>query len=164
MIKLLSLFGGIGADIKALKNLRIKVKTIDYVEWKNNRVKADNSMNPFRYTPHVVRGWNLKPDILVHGSPCQDKRAANLNDDKGRSKLMLETVQIIRKMGKWRPKVVIWENVRGALFKKKRPIFNEYLRDMKLLVYTNSYQVSNAIDSGIPPYERASILYKYFRE
>ena len=150
MIKLLSLFGGIGADIKALKNLGVEVKTIDYVEWKDNRVKAYNAMNPFRYNAQDVRGWDLKPDILVHGSPCQDNSAANLNDDKGRSKLMLETIRIIREMGEWRPKVVIWENVRGALFKKKRPIFNEYLSDMEALGYTNSYQVSNAMDRGIP--------------
>lgn len=83
MINLLSLFDGIGTDIKALKNLGIKVKTIDYVEWKDNRVKAYNAMNPFRYTSQDIRGWNLKPDILVHGSPCQDNSAANLNDDKG---------------------------------------------------------------------------------
>lgn len=150
MIKLLSLFGGIGADIKALKNLGVEVKTIDYVEWKQNRVKAYNAMNPFRYKTQDVRGWNLRPDILVHGSPCQDNSAANLNDDKGRSKLMLETIRIIQEMGEWRPKVVIWENVRGALFKKKRPIFNEYLSDMEALGYTNSYQVSNAMDRGIP--------------
>ena len=150
MIKLLSLFGGIGADIKALKNLGVEVKTIDYVEWKQNRVKAYNAMNPFSYQVQDVRGWNLKPDILVHGSPCQDNSAANLNDDKGRSKLMLETIRIIQEMGEWRPKVVIWENVRGALFKKKLPIFNEYLSDMEALGYTNSYQVSNAMDRGIP--------------
>ncbi|WP_249713233.1 DNA cytosine methyltransferase, partial [Bacillus cereus] len=74
--------------------------------------------------------------------------AANLNDDKGRSKLMLETIRIIREMGEWQPNVVIWENVRGALCKKKRPIFNEYLRHMESLGYTNSYQVSNAMDRG----------------
>ncbi|MFJ7953983.1 hypothetical protein ACIQZG_21000 [Lysinibacillus sp. NPDC096418] len=56
MIKLLFLFGGIGADIKALKNLGVEVKTIDYVEWKHNRVKAYIAMNPFRYNPPDVRG------------------------------------------------------------------------------------------------------------
>ncbi|WP_069511190.1 DNA cytosine methyltransferase [Lysinibacillus sp. FSL M8-0337] len=29
-------------------------------------------------------------------------------------------------------------------------IFNEYLSDMEVLGYTNSYQVSNAMDRGIP--------------
>lgn len=150
MIKLLFFFGGIGTDIKALKNLSVEVKTIDYVEWKQNRVKAYNAMNSFRYNPQDVRGWDLKPDTLVHGTPCKFNSAANLNDDKGCSELMLQTIRIIREMGEWRPKVDIWENVRGALFKKKRPIFNDYLRDMEALGYTNSYQVSNAMDRGIP--------------
>jgi len=25
-----------------------------------------------KYQPQSVVGWNLKPDILVHGSPCQE--------------------------------------------------------------------------------------------
>lgn len=150
LVKLLSLFGGIGADIKALKNLGREVKTIDYVEWKANRVKAYNAMNPFRYQTQDVRTWDLKPDILVHGSPCQDNSAANLNDDRGRSQLMLETLRIIREMGEWRPSVVIWENVKGALFKKKRPIFNEYLREMQKMGYTNSWDVLQAMDFSVP--------------
>ncbi len=150
MIKLLSLFGGIGADIKALKNLGEQVKTIDYVEWKENRVKAYNAMNPFRYKTQDVRMWDLKPDILVHGSPCQDNSVANLNDDKGRSQLMLETLRIIREMGEWRPAVVIWENVKGATFQSKMPIFNEYLLEMEQMGYRNSSEVLQAMDFGVP--------------
>ncbi|QNK89070.1 DNA cytosine methyltransferase [Sporosarcina sp. resist] len=110
MIKLLSLYGGIGADAKAAKRRGVKVKTIDYVEWAANRVKAYNAMNPFRYETQDVRTWDLKPDILVHGSPCQDNSAANQNDEEGRSELLLETIRIIKEMGEWRPKFVIWEN------------------------------------------------------
>lgn len=149
-LQILELFGGIGAMTKACKRLGIIFKTIDYVEWMPNRVRAYNAMNPSKYRPQDIRGWNLKPDILVHGSPCQDNSAANLNDDQGRSKLMLETIRIIKEMGEWRPKVVIWENVRGALFKKKRPIFDEYIKEMEALGYTNAFQVSNAMDRGIP--------------
>ena len=150
MIQLLELFGGIGAPKMHLKRNGIEHKSIDYVEWAENRVKAYNAMFPFKYNPQDIRGWNLKPDLLVHGSPCQDNSAANLNDDKGRSKLMLETIRIIREMGDWRPKFVIWENVRGALFKAKRPIFDEYLKEMEALGYTNSYQILDAMDFGIP--------------
>ncbi|WP_342472379.1 DNA cytosine methyltransferase [Metasolibacillus sp. FSL H7-0170] len=150
MIKILELFGGIGAPRKHLKRAGIPHKLVDYVEWKDNRVRAYNAMHPYKHNPQDIRGWNLKPDILIHGSPCQDNSAANLNDDKGRSKLMLETIRIIKEMGEWRPKFVIWENVRGALFKAKRPIFDEYLREIELLGYTNSYEVLNAMDFGIP--------------
>lgn len=149
-MQILELFGGIGAPRKALKRMGVSHKLIDYVEWKVNRVRAYNAMNPFKHNPQDIRGWNLRPDILVHGSPCQDNSAANLNNDQGRSHLMLETIRIIKEMGEWRPKFVIWENVRGALFKAKRPIFNEYLLEMEALGYTNSYKVLNAMDFGIP--------------
>lgn len=150
MIQILELFGGIGAPREWLKRAEVPHKLIDYVEWKDNRVRAYNAMNPYKHRPQDIRGWNLKPDILVHGSPCQDNSAANLNDDRGRSKLMLETIRIIKEMGDWRPKFVIWENVRGALFKAKKPIFDEYLNEMIELGYTNSYHILNAMDFGVP--------------
>lgn len=148
--QLLELFGGIGAPRKAFKRMNIPHKLIDYVEWADNRVRAYNAMNPFKHKQQDIRGWNLRPDILVHGSPCQDNSAANLNNDKGRSELMLETIRIIKEMGEWRPKFIIWENVKGALFKSKKAIFEEYLQEMEQLGYTNSYKILNAMDFGLP--------------
>jgi len=154
VIKLLELFGGIGAPRKALINLGIEHKSIDYVEWKANRVKAYNALYDHLHRPQDIRGWNLKPDILVHGSPCQDNSRSN-KQRKGtakgsRSELMLETLRIIGEMGKWKPKVVIWENVKGVLDKGVMPIFKEYLYTMQKLGYTNSFDVIDARDFGIP--------------
>lgn len=154
MIKILELFGGIGAPRKALVNLGIDHKAIDYVEWKVNRVKAYNALYDHLYRPQDIRGWNLKPDILVHGSPCQDNSRGNKKRKgvaKGsRSELMLETLRIIGEMRDWKPKVVIWENVKGVLDKAVMPIFNEYLQAMNKLGYTNSYEVLDARKFGIP--------------
>lgn len=154
MLQTLSLFGGIAADDKAWKRLGIPTKKIDYVEIQQNRVKAYNALNPFEYRPQDIRGWNLKPDVLVHGSPCQDNSRANrkrLGNTKGsRSQLLNETVRIIREMGEWRPKFVIWENVKGVLDRDVIPVFNSYLNDMMKLGYTNSFEVLDARDYGIP--------------
>lgn len=154
MIKILELFGGIGAPRKALINLGLDHKAIDYVEWQSNRVKAYNALYEHMHKPQDVRGWNLKPDILVHGSPCQDNSRGN-KKRKGaasgsRSELMLETLRIIEEMSEWRPKVVIWENVKGVLDKDVMPIFNYYLQQMMDLGYTNSFDVLDARDFGIP--------------
>lgn len=153
-IQLLELFGGIGAATQALKNLNVDFKTIDYVEWDEKRVQAYNAMNPFKYRPQDVRGWNLKPDILVHGSPCQDNSRVNKsrkgNARESRSQLLNETVRIIKEMGDWRPAVVVWENVKGVLDKSVMPVFSTYLNDMKELGYTNSFDVLDARDFGIP--------------
>ncbi|MER1959154.1 MAG: DNA cytosine methyltransferase [Solibacillus sp.] len=162
VVKILELFGGIGASTKAMKNLLaavldqtsldLKLKVIDYVEWKQDRVQAYNAMNPQRYEQQDITTWNLCPDICVHGSPCQDNSAANLNADEelGRSLLMLRTIDILKEMGDWKPRVVIWENVKGALYKKTMPIFNQYLNDMQKLGYTNSFDVVSAYDHSLP--------------
>lgn len=154
LIKILELFGGIGAPRKALINLGVDHKSIDYVEWKANRVKAYNALYDHLHRPQDIRGWNLKPDILVHGSPCQDNSRGNANRkgaEKGsRSELMLETLRIISEMGEWKPKVVVWENVKGVLDKDVIPIFNYYLKQMRDLGYTNSFDVLDARNFGIP--------------
>ena len=74
MIKILELFGGIGSPRCALRNIGIPVKAIDYVEIDEKAVRSYNAMfkNELAYKTQSVIGWDLKPDILIHGSPCQD--------------------------------------------------------------------------------------------
>lgn len=136
-IQILELFGGIGSPRCALRNLNIPTKAIDYVEINEKAVRSYNSMfrEELAYKTQTVVGWNLKPDILIHGSPCQDMSIAGhqgkatgegrINRGKGsdegsgtRSSLMWETIHIIENMGEWRPRYVIWENVMNvsALF------------------------------------------------
>lgn len=155
MIKILELFGGIGAPRKALINLGVEHKAIDYVEIKESAVRAYNALYDNRYKQQSVIGWDLRPNILVHGSPCQDysragKRLGGKDEDKTRSSLMWETLRIIENMGKWKPKVVLWENVKGVLDKDMVQSFNKYLVRMNELGYTNSFEVLNAVDFGIP--------------
>ncbi|MGE8081987.1 DNA cytosine methyltransferase [Peribacillus loiseleuriae] len=117
-------------------------------------IKAYNALYDHLHRPQDIRGWNLKPDILVHGSPCQDNSRSNANRKgagKGsRSELMLEALRIIAEMGEWKPKVVVWENVKGVLDRGVVPIFNYYLQEMTMLGYTSSFDVLNAMDFGIP--------------
>ena len=72
MLQILELFGGIGSPRVALRNMNIPVKAIDYVEIDEKAVRSYNAMfkNDLNYKTQDVRGWNLKPDILIHGSPC----------------------------------------------------------------------------------------------
>lgn len=57
----------------ALRNLGIPTKAIDYVEIDEKAVRSYNAMfeAELPYKTQSVVGWNLKPDILIHGSPCQ---------------------------------------------------------------------------------------------
>ena len=170
MIKILELFGGIGSPRCALRNIGIPVKAIDYVEIDEKAVRSYNAMfkNELAYKTQSVIGWDLKPDILIHGSPCQDfsiaghqgkatAAAGRINKGKGadegsgtRSSLMWETIHIIQQMGDWKPRFVIWENVKNVTSKHMIHNFNRYLSEMQKLGYTNSFQTLDARDFGLP--------------
>lgn len=157
MIQILELFGGIGSPRIALRNMGIDVKAIDYVEIDEKAVRSYNAMfeNELAYKPQSVVGYNLKPDILIHGSPCQDfsiagKQAGADEGTETRSSLMWETIHIIEQMRQWKPKVVIWENVKNVLSKHMIHNFNRYLEEMKRLGYTNSFEVLNSMNYGLP--------------
>ncbi|EUJ44440.1 DNA cytosine methyltransferase [Paenilisteria rocourtiae] len=155
MIKTLELFGGIGAPRKALVNLGIEHKSIDYVEIDEKAVRAYNALYDKTIQPQSVIGYNLRPDVLVHGSPCQDFSRAGYrwgggSEDKTRSSLLFETLKIIRNMGAWKPRVVLWENVKGVLDRDMVHAFKDYLAQMDEMGYTSSYEVLNAMDFGIP--------------
>jgi DNA (cytosine-5)-methyltransferase 1 len=159
LIKILELFGGIGAPRKALVKLGYPHKSIDYVEFNEKAVRSYNAMFDNSYSPQNVVGYNLKPDILVHGSPCQDfsiagKQYGGNVSDGTRSSLMFETIRIIENLGAWKPRFVVWENVTNVLSKRMVNAFNYYIEDMNNLGYTNSYSILNAMDFGIPQYRK----------
>lgn len=72
MVQILELFGGIGSPRCALRNIGIPVKSIDYVEIDKAAVRSYNAMfaKDLPYKTQTVVGYNLRPDILIHGSPC----------------------------------------------------------------------------------------------
>ncbi|MDU3323775.1 DNA cytosine methyltransferase [Clostridium sp.] len=157
MIQILELFGGIGSPRIALRNLGVPVKAIDYVEIDEKAVRSYNSMfkKELEYKTQSVVGYNLKPDILIHGSPCQDFSIAGKQKgaDEGsetRSSLMWETINIIKQMGEWKPRVVIWENVKNVLSKHMIANFTRYLNEMEKMGYTNNFEVLNTMDFGLP--------------
>lgn len=118
-LKILELFGGIGAPRKALQNIGYSIKSLDYVEILPYAVMAYNSIFDIRYTPQDIRLWNMKCDVLVHGSPCQDWSKNGLNNvNTGRSILYERTLQILNPNPEngypelvSPPKIVVWENV-----------------------------------------------------
>ena len=131
MLKVLELFGGIGACTKALKRLHIDFQVVDYVEIDKFAVKSYNAINGTSFQPQDISKWNkdLNVDLIMHGSPCQDFSLTGLNKggDEGsgtRSSLMYETVRIVKKLN---PRYVIWENVRNVLSYKHIHNFHTYI-------------------------------------
>jgi DNA (cytosine-5)-methyltransferase 1 len=156
-VQILELFGGIGSPRCALRNLGIPTKAIDYVEIDEKAVRSYNNMfsEELPYKTQSVVGWNLKPDILIHGSPCQDFSIAGhqRGADEGsetRSSLMWETIHIIEQMGEWKPQYIIWENVKNVKSKHMIANFVRYQKELEQMGYTNNYEVLDAREFGLP--------------
>lgn len=156
-IKVLELFGGIGAIRKAFIRQKIPHRIIDYVEVDKNCVKSYNALYGEDFKPQDIVKYHPpdeRIDFVMHGSPCQDFSRSGLKKggEKGsgtRSSLLFETIRIIEEM-KEKPKVVIWENVKGVLDQNMRASFFHYLKEMERLGYESKYKILNAMDFGIP--------------
>lgn len=159
-LRVLSLFSGIGAFEKALTNIGVDYELINYCEINDHASKCYSLIH------EVSEDINLKDvttidtkkiskfDLLTHGSPCQSfssagKQEGGVKGSGTQSSLLWETVRIIQDT---KPKYVVWENVKNVLSKKHKPVFDEYLSELKSLGYTNyipSKGVLNSKDFGI---------------
>ncbi len=104
-VKVLELFGGIGACTQAFKRVGIPFEVVDYVEIDKYACKSYNAINGTDFKPQDICEWDkdIKVDFVMHGSPCQDFSVAGkgLGGDEGsgtRSSLMYETIRIVEKL------------------------------------------------------------------
>ena len=153
-MKVLELFGGIGACSKALERLEIDFEIADYVEIDKYAVKSFNAIHGTNFEPQDITTWDkdIEVDLIMHGSPCQDfslagKQAGGDEGSGTRSSLMYETLRIVNKL---KPKYVIWENVKNLLSQKHKHNFDAYIEEMMRGGYKSYYKVLNAKDYGIP--------------
>ncbi|HIG0361857.1 TPA: DNA cytosine methyltransferase [Clostridium sporogenes] len=157
-IKLLSLFSGIGAFEKALRNTSIDFDVLNYCEIDkhasyaysvlHNVDESLNLCNVSKVNPDTLKDF----DLLTHGSPCQSFSLAGRGEggDEGsgtKSSLMWYTVDIIKsKM----PKYVIWENVRAVTCKRHKHNFSKYIDTLNKLGYNSYWNILNSKDYGSP--------------
>ena len=153
-IKVLELFGGIGACTQAFKKAGINHEIVDYVEIDKYAVASYNAINGTEFKPQDICLWDkdINVDLICHGSPCQNFSIAGdqAGGDEGsgtKSSLMYETIRIVKKI---RPKYIIWENVKNLLSSTHFHNFKAYLDVMDELGYDSYYQVLNGVDFGIP--------------
>lgn len=159
MLKLLSLFSGIGAFEKALENLNIPYELIGFSEIDKFAIKSycaihnvSSELNLGDITKIQLNQLPKDIDLITHGSPCQDfslagKQAGGDMGTGTRSSLMWNTINIVTYT---KPKYVVWENVKNLLNKKHKHNFDSYITIMESLGYNSYYQVLNAKDYGIP--------------
>ena len=161
MLKLLSLFSGIGAFEKALDKLGVEYELVNYCEFDKYASKSyaaihgvDESLNLGDITKVNEKELPKDIDLITYGFPCQDislagKQKGLFNDDgtQTRSGLFFEALRIIEET---QPKVAIAENVKNLVGKKFKPQFEIVLDSLDKAGYNNYWQVLNAKDYGIP--------------
>ncbi len=161
MIKLLSLFSGIGAFEKALTNLGVPYEVVNYCEIDKYASKSYSAIHGVPESKNLwditkVDVFNLPKDIdlLTYGFPCQDislagKQKGMFNEDGTltRSGLFFKALDIIECV---KPKIAIAENVKALTSKKFTEEFKIVLDSLEKAGYHNYWKVLNAKDYGIP--------------
>lgn len=93
-------------------------------------------------------------DVVLAGIPCQPFSSAGKRESTGTGDgtLFLEVLAVIEAQTV-RPKVVIFENVRGFLSSKDDdgvPMVERFREEMRALGYRTVYKLLNASDYGVP--------------
>lgn len=160
-IKLLSLFSGIGAFEKALKNLNIDYELVGYSEIDKYASKSyslihneSESKNLGDITKIDINDLPKDIDLITYGFPCQDISVVgnkqgffNNKGEKTRSGLFFNALNIIQAV---KPKIAIAENVKNLTGKRFKNEFDIVLNSLRMAGYNNYYKVLNAKDYGIP--------------
>ena len=161
MLKVLSLFSGIGAFERAFCRIGLDWELVNYCEidrWASlsysmvNQCSESLNLRDVRtVTAKTVRD---SVDLITYGFPCQDisiagKQQGFVNDsgESTRSGLFFEALRIIKEL---RPRYAIAENVKALTSAKFKNEFATVLSSLEEAGYNNYWRVLNAKDYGIP--------------
>ena len=149
-IKVLSLFSGIGAYERALKNIGVEFDLINYCELDKTKSKAYSLLHNVPKEKNLIDVTNIDTakiedfDILVYSPPCQSFSVAGkkegLNDIRGT--LFFSALKVIKDK---KPKYCVMENV-DNLPNKFSDEFNEMLKQLEYAGYKNYWKIINAKD------------------
>ena len=162
MIKVLSLFSGIGAFERAFCRIGLDWELVNYCEidrWASlsysmvNQCSESLNLRDVRaVTAETVRDQHV--GLITYGFPCQDisiagKQQGFVNDsgESTRSGLFFEALRIIKEL---RPRYAIAENVKALTSAKFKSEFATVLSSLEEAGYNNYWRVLNAKDYGIP--------------
>lgn len=159
MIKLLSLFSGIGAFESALRRCGRPYEVVNYCEIDPHASRSYSQIHGVPEAKNLrdvcaidtakISGVNL----ITYGFPCQDisvsgkQHGFEHNGERTRSGLFYEALRIIRDL---QPEYAIAENVKALVSKKFTAEFKAVLDGLEAAGYNNYWQVLNAKDYGIP--------------
>ena len=163
-IRLIELFGGIGSQAMALRNIGADFTHWRLVEFDKYAVASYNAIHGTDFkttdikTVHAedlgIKETDKFTYIMCYSFPCQDLSVAGLGKGmkKGsntRSGLLWEVQRILEEC-KEKPQVLLMENVAQVHGKKNLADFNAWMDFLKSKGYQNFWQDLNSKDYGIP--------------
>lgn len=161
MLKVITLFTGIGAQEAALKRLGLDFEVVGISEIDKFAIQSYEAINgPTRNYGDITQIPYLDyADLWTYSSPCQDFSTAgkqkgiyNADGSLTRSGLLKHVERLLETsvmLGN-QPKYLLMENVKGLVSKKFKPDFLNWLNKLESLGYNNYWQVLNAKDYGVP--------------
>ena len=170
-IRLIELFGGIGSQAMALRDIGANFEHYKLIEFDKYAVASYNAIHGTNHTTHDIRdihGKDLEITetdkycyLMTYSFPCTDLSVAGKmagmskaewQEGKAtRSGLLWEVERILKELPKDQlPQVLLMENVPQVHAEKNEADFNSWLDFLNSKGYINFYDDLNAKDYGIP--------------
>lgn len=172
-IRLIELFAGIGAQAKALENLKVEFEKYFVCEFDKYVMTSYNAIHNTNFKPSDITKISAKDlnvidsdkytYILTYSFPCQDLSLAGLKkgmseNSNTRSSLLWEVKRLLLELNTLRerereyslPKILLMENVPQVIGSKNYSNFKKWENFLTNLGYKNSIKILNAKDYGVP--------------
>ena len=170
-IRLIELFGGIGSQAMALRDIGADFEYYRLVEFDKYAVQSYNAIHNTQHTTHDIRDIHAKDleikdkdkycYLMTYSFPCTDLSVAGKmqgmskedwkNGNSTRSGLLWEVERILKECTKEElPDVLLMENVPQVHAEQNEKDFNDWLNFLKSKGYKNFWKDLNAKDFGIP--------------
>lgn len=154
-IRVFESFSGYGSQSMALRNIGVDYEVVGISEIDKYAIKAYESthgdVNNLGDISKIKVEDVPEHDLFTYSFCCQDVSVAGkqkgIKRGETRSGLLYECERIIEHC---KPKYLLLENVKNLVGKKFKPQFDEWLKYLEDLGYTNYWQVLNAKDYGVP--------------
>lgn len=153
MIKMFECFAGYGSQSLAMDRIGVDYEVVGISEIDKYAIKAYNALhgNIANYGDvSKINPYELPDfDLFTYSFPCQDISIMGYQkgiNSETRSGLLYECKKIIELK---KPKYLLLENVKQLVGKKFKPQFDEWLKYLESLGYSNYWKVLNATDYGV---------------
>lgn len=171
-IRLIELFGGVGSQAMALRNIGANFEHYRLVEYNKYPVASYNAIHKTNFEPTDITKINaddlgiVDTDkyeyIVCYSFPCQDlslagKRKGMTKGSGTRSGLLWEVERLLNECEEL-PQILLMENVPEVIGEKNIKDFQSWQSFLEKKGYKNYTKILNAKDYGIPQNRRRCFM------